>query len=89
MGRVMRVSLVVGLALTLAGVPSRLVAQEEAETIPRGTTPEEVKESKEAGLPAKDVFEPGAASAEPEQEVGEDQGAKADRDRLESIWNTP
>jgi hypothetical protein len=89
MGRVMRMSLVVGLALAFAGVPSRLLAQEEAETIPRGPTPEVVKESQEARPPAKDGVEPGAASAEPEQEVGEDPGAKAYRDWVESIWSAP
>jgi hypothetical protein len=53
---------------------NQTAAQDEA------TTPTE---------PSKDVFEPGAASMEPEQAIEEDAGNKAHEAWVESIHNSP
>jgi hypothetical protein len=39
--------------------------------------------------PSKDVFEPGAASVEPQQAIEEDPGARTHQAWVESIWDSP
>jgi hypothetical protein len=51
-----------------------------------------ITESEDATAPAqpsKDVFEPGAASAEPAQAIEEAPGTHAHREWVESIWISP
>jgi hypothetical protein len=51
-----------------------------------------ITESEDATVPAqpsKDVFEPGAASAEPAQAIEEAPGTNAHRAWVESIWSSP
>jgi len=43
----------------------------------------------DSSAPAKEVFEPGAASTEPAQAIEEDPGTKAHRAWVESIWSSP
>ncbi len=39
--------------------------------------------------PSKDVFEPGAASAEPAQAIEEAPGTKDEQAWVQSIWSSP
>lgn len=39
--------------------------------------------------PSRDVYEPGAASAEPAQAIEESPGSKDEQAWVESIWNSP
>jgi hypothetical protein len=39
--------------------------------------------------PGKDVFEPGAASAEPAQAIEESPGTKDEQAWVQAIWNSP
>jgi len=39
--------------------------------------------------PSPDIFEPGAASAEPAQAIEESSGTKDDQAWVESVWNSP
>jgi len=39
--------------------------------------------------PSKDVFEPGAASAEPAQAIDESPGTKDHQAWVQAIWNSP
>ena len=90
MRRAIRLGVVVGLALALAGISASSVFAEEPTPAP------EAKEAKTEAPKYTDPctdFELGAASMEPqmgpEMAIEEDPGAKGHRDWVESIWNSP
>jgi hypothetical protein len=85
MRKLIRVGAVLASLLSLTGA-ARVVAGDA----PEGTGTAEVKvESPQAVEPSKDVFEPGAASVEPQQSIEENGAGKSHHDWVESIWNTP
>jgi len=93
MRRTIRVGIVAGLALALAGIPAGAIAQDETVITPAPATAEAAPKAKvpcEVSDPCMDV-NPGAASMEPEpdQAIAEDAGTKAHREWVESVWNTP
>jgi hypothetical protein len=86
MRKLIRLGVVVGVALGSSPMWSNARADEEPSAMNR-TTDQEVPTVPPE--PSRDVFEPGAASAEPEQAIEESPGTKDHETWVQSIWSSP
>jgi hypothetical protein len=86
MRRAIRLGVIV--AVTLASSAAWTGARADEDPPATNPTPDQKVETVPP-TPSKDVFEPGAASAEPAQEIEEAPGTKAHQAWVQSIWNSP
>ena len=77
-----RAGIVVGLALALAGISAGSASASEG-------NPKEQDRLAVAVEPCREIFEPGAASMEPAQEIEEEIHDAAQLAWIESIWISP
>jgi hypothetical protein len=86
MRRVIRLVVVVATVLGASGAWNVALADETQEAL---KVPATQLEAAASPGPSRQVFEPGAASLEPEQSIDETPGTLTHRAWLESIWSSP